>query len=137
VLTHPIVRDPRLRARAGVIAVAAGALLAAGIYTVHDPNQGGFPACPLYTLTGVLCPGCGSQRGLHALLTGDLLGAFGANALMVLALPVLLYAYVAWTNRAFGSGAMPALRMPARALLVVVLAFTVVRNLPFGAALAP
>ena len=28
----------------------------------HDPAEGGYPACPLYTLTGYWCPGCGLTR---------------------------------------------------------------------------
>ena len=126
-----------LRARLAVVAVGAGALVGVGVYRFGDPNAGGFPACPLYTLTGWLCPGCGAQRGLHALTHFDLPGAFAVNALMVLALPVLAYAYLAWASRVFVSGTVPPLRLPARALLVVVVCFTLVRNLPFGAAFAP
>ncbi|MET1003630.1 MAG: DUF2752 domain-containing protein [Acidimicrobiia bacterium] len=135
-LTVEAERNER-RARLAVVAVGVGALVAAGVYRIGDPNAGGFPACPLYSLTGWLCPGCGTQRGLHALAHLDLPGALAVNALMVLTLPVLAYAYLAWGSRVFASGAVPPLRLPARAVLVAVLCFTVVRNLPFGAAFAP
>ncbi len=135
-LTVEAERNQR-RARLAVVAVGVGAVVAAGVYRIGDPNAGGFPACPLYSLTGWLCPGCGTQRGLHALTHLDLPGAFAINALMVLALPVLAYAYLAWASRVFASGAIPPHRVPPRAVLVAVVCFTVVRNLPLGAAFAP
>ena len=48
-----------------------------------------FPPCPFYFLTGFYCPGCGSQRAIHQLLHGNIFGAVGYNALLVLSLPVL------------------------------------------------
>lgn len=66
---------------------------------IFEPGKSGFfPACPFRALTGLNCPGCGSTRGLHALLHGDLVGAFQLNPFMVLALPFLLYALIAYTN---------------------------------------
>ena len=52
------------------------------------------PQCLFRRLTGLSCPGCGSQRVAHALLHGDLAGAFRANALLVAAIPAL--AWLAW-----------------------------------------
>lgn len=46
-------------------------------------------------LTGLQCPGCGSQRAIHALLTGELGQAWHFNALMVASLPFLLLLAVA------------------------------------------
>lgn len=45
------------------------------------------PQCPVHMLTGLQCPGCGAQRLIHALLHGDIVGAWHANAFLLLALP--------------------------------------------------
>src|SRR5690606_2629375 len=49
----------------------AGVLAVVGFYGLVDPATGILPSCPFYTLTHWYCPGCGSQRALHALLHGD------------------------------------------------------------------
>ena len=57
------------------------------VYFVFDPSSTGwFPKCFLYQLTGYKCPGCGSQRMLHAVLHGDMAEAFRYNAFLVLVL---------------------------------------------------
>lgn len=61
------------------------------IYFYFDPSDSAlFPKCTFYTLTGWQCPGCGSQRAIHAMLHGDFATAFRFNAMMVVALPVVL-----------------------------------------------
>ena len=59
------------------------------VYGVFDPEAGFFPRCPFLTLTGLECPGCGSQRAAHGLLRGDLAEAFSYNPLAVVLLPYL------------------------------------------------
>src|SRR5207253_1036215 len=78
------------------------ALAAAGVYLfIFEPGKSGFfPVCPFRTLTGFACPGCGSTRGMHALVHGDVIAAFKFNPLLVLSLPFLLYALVRFTNAA-------------------------------------
>ena len=49
-----------------------------------------FPPCPFYTLTGWLCPGCGSQRAIHHLLNGNLINAWHDNPMMILSIPYLM-----------------------------------------------
>lgn len=72
-------------------------LLAIGgiIFFTFDPSGSAlFPKCPFLMLTGLQCPGCGSQRAIHALLHLDIGSALHYNALLVLSLPlvfVLLY----------------------------------------------
>ncbi|MFC5412006.1 DUF2752 domain-containing protein [Larkinella bovis] len=65
-----------------------------GIATVYfwfDPEQQSFfPPCPFRLLTGLECPGCGSQRCLHQLLHGHIDQAYRYNPLLVLSLPYLL-----------------------------------------------
>jgi hypothetical protein len=110
------------------------------VLTVGDPNRGGFPRCPFNQVTGLWCPGCGTQRALHSLLHFDFAGAAAMNVLAVAALPLLIYAYVAWVSRAFGSRPLQSPRLPlwlARATPAIVVTFSVVRNLPVGRALAP
>ena len=54
-----------------------------------------FPHCPFHYLTGLYCPGCGSQRAISSLLHGDVLQAMNFNLMLVISLPLLLYsAYV-------------------------------------------
>ena len=76
-----------------VISVAAAIILTAAIflYSAFDPADSVFwPKCPFYLLTGLECPGCGSQRAIHSLLNGDPVSAMHYNLLLVLAIPYLL-----------------------------------------------
>ncbi|WP_259068496.1 DUF2752 domain-containing protein [Mucilaginibacter sp. X4EP1] len=60
------------------------------VYYKYDPAKYGFfPKCPFYVITGLDCPGCGSQRALSSLLHGHLKQAIGYNLLMVICLPFL------------------------------------------------
>ncbi|MFI7588941.1 DUF2752 domain-containing protein [Spongisporangium articulatum] len=125
---------------AGLTAVVAGAV---ATLAVVDPHQAGhYPTCPFLALTGWYCPGCGSLRAVHDLTRGDLTGALGMNPLFVVLLPVLLGLYLNWWRRLvtgrYGPGHPPSVPgwVPV-AVPVLVLAFWVLRNLPFGAVLAP
>lgn len=65
-------------------------LLFAALYFFVDPGESVYmPKCIFKTVTGLDCPGCGSQRALHALLHGDFLEALRMNALLVVLLPLL------------------------------------------------
>lgn len=86
------------------IALATTALaVVAVVYFVFDPSSSAslFPKCPFYWLTGFKCPGCGSQRALHALLHADLATAFRHNALLVISLPAIAALLIAshWRTR--------------------------------------
>lgn len=72
--------------------ILAGAAVAAvcAVYFAVDPAASRFvPKCLFHELTGWQCPGCGSQRMLHALLHGDIAAAWRHNALLLLLLPLL------------------------------------------------
>jgi hypothetical protein len=118
--------------------VPAGVLftgLAACAYiAVVDPNHSSaYPQCPTKLLTGLDCPMCGATRAVHSLLKGDLIGAMDHNLLFVLLIPAFVYAFVAWTATSLGHPMRP---IPIESkkvwipLLVVMIAFTVLRNLP-------
>ena len=123
--------------------MAATALGLAALYFALDPARYPFPRCPLLLLTGRYCPGCGSQRALHALLHGQLARAAGLNLLAVLCVPVLAVGAAdgakAWVTQRPQRAAL--LYRPWLAWLVAgaALGFGVLRNLPgaVGAWLAP
>ena len=87
------------------VVIIVAALLTAGaaifLYGMGDPASGRlYPKCPCHLLTGLECPGCGSQRAVHCLLNGDLPQAFHYNALLVAAIPYLvLYAALILVSR--------------------------------------
>jgi Protein of unknown function (DUF2752) len=128
---------PRLAAPALAVGAAASAF---AFVAAIDPNEPGhYPTCPFLAVTGLACPGCGSLRALHALAQGDVVTATGLNALSVSVLPLLAYLWMRWARRSWRDGSRATAAHPALlwALLFVVLAFWVVRNLPWGSALAP
>lgn len=55
---------------------------------LYSPENLRIPRCPFLQLTGWQCPGCGSLRGIHALLHGDLGRVLQLNVMLI---PALLY----------------------------------------------
>lgn len=89
------------------------------------------PKCVWKTLTGTDCPGCGTQRMAHALLRGDLAAAWRANALALLALPVIAFLFWIELNRARHPRLYMRLHRPATTyiLLALILAWWIFRNI--------
>lgn len=102
---------------------------------VLEPGKSAFlPGCPFRALTGFACPGCGTTRGLHQLLHGNLPAAFQLNPFLILALPFLLYALLSYTNTVLRGKPIRRNNLPAKyiwALFGFVLFFWVFRNTPF------
>jgi Protein of unknown function (DUF2752) len=112
-----------------VVGLAAAAALTAYVGLVDPAGGGAYPVCPSRVLLGIDCPACGGLRGTHDLLHGQVAQALPAYLAVAAAL--------AWRLAAPLLGrAAPALRVPrwaAAAAAVVVVTFTVARNLPaFG-----
>ena len=87
--------------RALVVLLAVAVVLVLGViyYAVDPTSSEFFPRCSFLELTGYKCPGCGSQRAIHALLNGDVVGAFKYNAMLFIALPWLAVCVYAETQR--------------------------------------
>ncbi|MFD0347031.1 DUF2752 domain-containing protein [Kitasatospora aburaviensis] len=103
-------------------------------------RPGHYPTCPFLAATGWWCPGCGGLRCVHALVHGDLSGALHDNAPAVLLFAVLAVFWVRRVWAAATGGPPPRLALGVRRWVLVgllLLVFTVVRNLPIGAGLAP
>ncbi len=81
--------DIKAASKIAVLTIALSGFIA--IYYLFNPSQVVFIPCPLYFTTGLYCPGCGSQRAIHALLHVDIVSAFRFNPLMVLTMPILIY----------------------------------------------
>lgn len=129
-------RHPLLAPGAVLGAAAAFVAYVAAI----DPNQPGhYPTCPWLYVTDTYCPGCGSLRMVHALAHGDVAEALGRNPFAFVMLPVLVAMWALWTyRRARGISRARALHPGLIWLFFgVTMVFWVVRNLPFGQALAP
>ena len=129
---------PKLPARSGnSLAFALGLVVLVGVGAalfVFNPAEHAFyPQCFFHQVTGLQCPGCGGLRAVHQLLHGHWLTALHLNGLAVLSLPV--FAGFLWWQLA---GRRPGIRgwwiWSGLAILVV---FTVLRNLPACAFLAP
>lgn len=113
-------------------AVSAVAVVGAAYSALRNPfAETLFPRCVLLETTGFACPACGATRATHLLFQGDIAGAFDFNALLVIALPLLLFALARWWIGA--ARRWPSTWTTARAVgvFVVLLAWGVVRNLPF------
>jgi hypothetical protein len=108
--------------------------LAAAVVLYHfDPAQNGFyPRCQFYSLTGLQCPGCGGLRAVHALLHGQVAEAWRLNALLVAGLPAALtFAGWHWFERRHGPGTFRKLSLAwVWVFVAMVIVFGIVRNLP-------
>jgi hypothetical protein len=134
---------PPRRSRVTAPLLLAGGVLGASVLLhLRDPHRSGsWGYCPWLLLTGTYCPGCGGLRAVNDLTRGDLAGAASSNLLFVGSIPLLVLLWGRWlTDRWRGVRGRVGSR---RALawgglfLALALVFAVVRNLPFGAWLAP
>jgi hypothetical protein len=120
----------RILAAAGISAGLGGA----GVVWYFNPSNVNFlPVCPLYSLTGVACPGCGLTRGFHALFHGDVLTALDFNALLPFYALIFGYFFVSLGMVAVkGRGLSFKIFRPAflYGFLALSLVFAVLRNLP-------
>ena len=125
----------------GPVLVIGG--LAAATLALHlrDPHQhGSWGLCPSAAL-GIYCPGCGGLRAVNDLTNGDLAGAASSNLLFVVLMPAIIALLVLWAADRWSGRSRHIDGRRARATLVgigvVAVVFTVLRNLPMGAWLAP
>ena len=102
---------------------AALVLLAGAVFVLHfvDPvKTAGFPRCPVFVLTGLQCPGCGTARALRALAHGDVWAFVHYNAVLLFVIPLLAALAVRpkWAlNPALG-----------RVIVGTIVAWTILRN---------
>jgi hypothetical protein len=123
--------------------VLAGVVVALSV-ALHfrDPHESGsWGFCPWRVLTGTSCPGCGGLRAVNDLTRGDVASAASSNLLFVSTIPLVTWMWVRSFSQRWRDVREPLPRgmvgVAAAVLVVLVVVFWVVRNLPFGAWLAP
>lgn len=120
-----------------------GLAAAAGVATLalhlRDPHvDGSWGQCPLNFVTGMDCPGCGGLRAVNDLTNLDLAAAASSNLLFVVSIPALIVLWLVWVRRSWRGQTEPMqLSTPVTVVLLVLIgAFAVARNTPWGAWLA-
>ena len=126
------------------LVIAAAVTFAILLFCYNPAKTAVFPPCPSKFITGYDCPGCGSLRGLHALMHGDVAAAWGFNPAIFVALALIIFIFFAnmHRNRLFETRLAPGLRRwsakAARvtdhpffpiAVLIAIVVWTVLRNL--------
>ncbi|QJD88444.1 DUF2752 domain-containing protein [Cohnella herbarum] len=88
--------------------------------------------CPFRELTGLYCPGCGATRAILSLLDLDVHQAYRYNPLIFILLPLFALYFIAHKKRLriMSNGVMAV-------MLILTLAFGLLRNIPAYAWLAP
>lgn len=72
-------------------ALTIGGIILGFVYYRFDPASSAlFPRCGFRALTHLPCPGCGSQRALHALLHLDFVSAARYNFMVLVLVPILV-----------------------------------------------
>src|SRR5690349_16489748 len=133
-------RSRRERMRGPVLVIGGLAALTLALH-LRDPHQhASWGLCPSAAL-GVYCPGCGGLRAVNDLTHGDVGAAASSNLLLVVLMPALVALLALWAADRWRGRTRSIDGRRARAVLiglgVVAAAFTVLRNLPAGAWLAP
>jgi len=107
-----------------------GMLISLAHLFLHDPEKGGFLSCPFRVLTGLLCPGCGSQRAVHDLMHLRIPEALAHNALLVLSIPLLGLQY-GYTLAFPQAKPLSARNRVVWGWTFLVVGWAILRNLPF------
>jgi len=101
----------------------ACAVLAVLLFLYPADKYTFWPKCLFYHCTGLYCPGCGNTRALSALLHGNIVESLKKNVLFIPGVMTVILAVVypkITLNRVF-----------AWSLLVIVLLFFILRNIPY------
>ena len=124
------------RHKAGIIAIWVAAIIAATLliyyyYTADPAKSISAPKCVFKLLTGWDCPGCGSQRALHALLHGHIAQAWNFNPFIFFAVPVAIFYAIIETGRTrwpklHAKAIHPAILIP---IALAITAWWILRNI--------
>jgi hypothetical protein len=118
-----------------VLGISVGLLLVYVYYKINPADQAWMPKCPFHVMTGLHCPGCGSQRAIHDFLHGNIFEGFKHNFLLGLGVLVLLYkVFLVIRKIVYPKKNSNLLYHPKTPWIVLVLIFSfwILRNLPIA-----
>ena len=122
-----------------IYAILGSGLIA--VYATFNPESlSFFPSCPFHSMTGLHCPGCGSQRAIYDLLHANFLAAFSHNPLIVLGIATGLYKTILWLKYSNSKAAPNNLfyhKNTPWIILILVIGFWILRNIPLLSYLQP
>jgi hypothetical protein len=132
----------RARAVRLPVLLGVGGLGAVALLRLRDPHvSGSYGFCPVRSLTGLPCPGCGGLRAVNDLARGDVVAAAGSNAMVVVLVVACMALWGVWVvRRAAGRSEAVLVRVTTGGALAVLAAFVVFglfRLTPWGAWFAP
>lgn len=108
-------------------------ILIALIMFLHEKFNLGIP-CVFHIITGLYCPGCGLTRAVFSILHLEFYKAFRYNMLIVVLMPITL-PYLFYKFVLNGNKKIP--NFIWYFLVVITVAFGVLRNIPYFSYLAP
>ena len=118
-----------------ILSIIGFFILGGGIYYFYqnDPAQSEtvFILCVTKNISGIDCPGCGSQRAFHELLHGNFIKAAKLNLTIYFFTPLLLFLFLKTALKPFRID-LPDLLITTKRLMLILfflLLFTVLRNL--------
>jgi hypothetical protein len=122
------------RQRVHALLFVGGSLAALLFLRLFNPVESGFyPPCVFHKFTGLYCPGCGATRALYHLVHGHPEAAFAMNPLLVILLPILLYAFLSYALLGIRGRGLPGIFVHPTLIKLIfwtAIAFGILRNIP-------
>ena len=124
-----------------LIAVAVAVLSIGFAYYFAVKTLGGGLPCPIYTATGIYCPGCGITRMFMSLFSGNIVSALKYNAMVMILMPFVVFYGVRWSCEFVKNGRLGRMKKADLIAVWIVVAliviFCILRNTAAFSFLAP
>ena len=115
--------------------------LALVLLWIYEMVDGKSHKCLFYAYTGLYCPGCGSGRAVYALFHGKPQEVASNNILLIIlgipCIAILLHEYLRIVIPALALRPVKISQRMLKAIVVMIVAFWVLRNIPAFSFLAP
>lgn len=110
------------------------------LYYVFGKFTGLYIPCLFYKVTGLYCPGCGVTRMFYALSEGNIYQAFRSNEIVFILIPFLLFELILYVYKYIKADKRKTSKFHTiliYGILIVVILFGIIRNVPYFEYLKP